>query len=259
MNKSVEMNRRLYFLFVFSLIVISLTINTTLAQGKFSLGMDAGLRFEKPRIDDAQNYLIRNLFPSGTIGIIVAKDYSDKIYFESGIYRTTFITGVSAFYNQPGYMRFSRYGEHGSGGFSTIQIPVRMGYNLLEYKRFKFNLLGGIHLFYQFDNREWTSSIGSGTSVFPQPAPFIWMDFESRIKNRLSLSAELGSELVYVLSERINVSYRFSGMLGVRRMVSIEGTYSADNRPHIKHSFKVDQYGTGINHFVSMRFRLGKS
>ncbi|MCH6199351.1 hypothetical protein MMU07_07170 [Aquiflexum sp. LQ15W] len=241
------------------IIITTLSIDSSNAQSKFSLGIDAGVRNEKPNFTDPQGYLFRDLYPSGTIGLGLAYAQSERWDFEIAAYRTTFNTGVSAFYNEPGFIPFTRYGDMGGGGFATLQIPLRaIYYTGIGFGKFSLHLMGGITTFFQFDNRDWTGSIGSGTPVFPQPAPNIGMEFESRVINRLSLAPELGAEIRYQLSQRFHLAYRFSGILGTRNMVSNEGTYTVSNSPSIVHEFQVIQRGTSLNHFFSMRFRLGK-
>ncbi|MGY6742049.1 MAG: hypothetical protein ACXIUQ_04865 [Cecembia sp.] len=230
------------------------------AQGKFSLGIDAGVRNEKANFTDPKGYLFRNLHPSGTIGLGLTYDHNERWDFELAMYRTTFNTTVSAFYNEPGFMSFSRYGDNGGGGFATLQVPLRAIYHTgLAYKRFSLHLTGGIISFYQFDSRDWTGYFGSGTPVFPQPAPNIGMEFESRVLNRFSLVPELGVEIRYRLTSRFHLAYRFSGILGTRDMVTNEGSYTVSNAPDIIHNFKVVQRGTSLNHFLSIRYRLGRN
>jgi len=230
------------------------------AQGKFSLGIDAGVRNEKADFKDPQGYLFRNLHPSGTIGLGLTYNHSERWDFELAMYRTTFNTGISAFYNEPGFMSFSRYGHRGGGGFATLQIPLRAIYHTgLEYNRFSLYLTGGITSFYLFDSRDWTRSIGSGTPVFPQPAPNIGMEFEGRVINRFSLAPELGVEIRYQLTSRFHLAYRFSGKLGTRDMVTNAGSYTVSNAPNVIHDFEVVQRGTSLNHFLSMRYSLGKN
>ncbi|MGY6744432.1 MAG: hypothetical protein ACXIUQ_16950 [Cecembia sp.] len=48
------------------------------AQGKFSLGIDAGVRNEKANFTDPQGYLFRNLHPSGTIGLGLTYDHNER-------------------------------------------------------------------------------------------------------------------------------------------------------------------------------------
>lgn len=245
--------------FLLIIIITALSIYSTYAQGKFSLGIDAGVRNEKASFTDPQGYLFRNLYPSGTIGLGLAYDHSERWDFEIAAYRTTFNTGVSAFYNEPGFMPFTRYGDMGGGGFATLQIPLRAIYFTgIGFGKFTLHLMGGITTFFQFDSRDWTGSIGSGTPVFPQPAPNIGMEFESRVINRLSFAPELGTEIRYQLSPRFHLAYRFSGILGTRNMVSNEGTYTVSNSPSIVHEFQVIQNGTSLNHFLSIRYKLGK-
>jgi len=251
------MTKRLLFCLI--ILFNTLSMHQTHAQGKFSLSMDAGVRNEKADFTDPQGYLFRNLHPSGTIGLGLTYDHSERWDFELAMYRTTFNTTVSAFYNEPGFMSFSRYGDNGGGGFATLQVPLRAIYHTgLAYNRFSLHLTGGIISFYQFDSRDWTGYFGSGTPVFPQPAPNIGMEFESKVINRFSLVPELGVEVRYQLTSRFHLAYRFSGMLGTRDMVTNEGSYTVSNAPDIIHDFKVVQRGTSLNHFLSMRYWLGK-
>lgn len=185
------------------------------------MGIDAGVRNEKARFEDPKEYIFRDLYPSGTIGLAGTYEYSDQWEFEIGVYRTTFNTGISAYYNEPEFISFTKYGQRGGGGFATLQIPSRAIYSTgISYGEFSLNLVGGITTFFQFDTRDWTRSIGSGSPVFPQPAPNIGMDFESKILNILSFAPEFGTEIRYKFSTRLHLAYRFSGILGTRTMVT---------------------------------------
>lgn len=245
--------------FYLCLIFIAYYSKNLVAQGKFSLGIDAGVRNEKARFEDPKEYIFRDLYPSGTIGLAGTYEYSDQWEFEIGVYRTTFNTGISAYYNEPEFISFTKYGQRGGGGFATLQIPSRAIYSTgISYGEFSLNLVGGITTFFQFDTRDWTRSIGSGSPVFPQPAPNIGMDFESKILNRLSFAPEFGTEIRYKFSTRLHLAYRFSGILGTRTMVTNEGIYTVSNSPNTIHDFKVTQKGTSKNHFLSIRYRLGR-
>ncbi|MCH7396398.1 hypothetical protein MM236_00285 [Belliella sp. DSM 107340] len=230
-----------------------------IAQGKFSLGIDAGVRNEKAKFDDPKEYIFRNLYPSGTIGLAGTYEYSDRWEFEIGVYRTTFNSNVSAFYNEPGYTPFTKYGDQGGGGFASLQIPVRgIYFSGIKYRKFSLNILGGITIFHQFDTRKFSKYIGPGTVVFPQPAPVVRMEFIDQIVNRTSIAFEIGPEIRYDISERFYLAYRFSGNLGTRDKVSIEGSYFTSDNPQTIHDFEVVQRGTSINHFLSIRYRLGR-
>lgn len=234
-------------------------IQVNLAQGKFSLGIDAGLRVEKAVFDDPKGYLFRDLWPSGTIGLSGTYAHSKSWEFEMGVYRTTFLNNISAFYREPGFRPFTRVGNQGGGGFSSLQIPLRAIYvTPLKYKKFNLRFFGGVTLFQKIDNTTWTRSVGSGTDVFPQPAPVIKMDYTSSIVNRTSVAFEIGPEIRYDLSKRIYLAYRLSATMGSRDMVNIEGNYFVSNSPWMVHDFEVTLRGRSINHFISLRYRLGE-
>jgi hypothetical protein len=231
----------------------------SLAQGKFSLGIDAGLRIEKAVFDDPKGYLFRDLWPSGTIGLSGTYAHSKHWEFELGVYRTTFNNSVSAFYREPGYFTMTRVGNKGGGGFSSLQIPIRAIYaSPVHYKKFKLLLLGGINLFQQVQPTKTNGFIGAGTEFFPQPDFNIAMDYTSSIVNRTSVAFEIGPEIRYDLSRRIYLAYRLSATMGTRDMVSIEGNYFVSNSPWIVHDFEVTLRGRSINHFISLRYRLGE-
>ncbi len=243
----------------FLLFIGTLGLGSIQAQGKFSLGIDAGVRIEKAVFDDPKGYLFRDLWPSGTIGLSGTCAHSEHWEFEMGVYRTTFINKISATYREPGYFSMTRVGNQGGGGFSSLHIPIRAIYATpLKYKKFKVHLFGGITLFQQIDNSTWTRKIGSGTEFFPQPDFNIAMDYTSTIVNRTSVAFEIGPEIRYDLSKRIYLAYRLSGTIGTRDMVSISGNYFVTNSPSTIHDFEVTLRGRSINHFISMRYRLGK-
>jgi hypothetical protein len=120
--KRIQILKPKYYLLCILITCISLSVS---AQGKFSLGIDAGVRNEKARFDDPKGYIYRDLYPRGTVGIALGYLYSKRWEFELGIYRTTFSSSANAFYNEPGFTSFSRYGKSNSGGFSTLQVPMR--------------------------------------------------------------------------------------------------------------------------------------
>lgn len=251
---TIDTNKKLLLIILFFLVTL-----TSQAQGKFSLGIDAGLRIEKAVFDDPKGYLFRDLWPSGTIGLSGTYSHSERWEFEMGVYRTTFINKISATYREPGYFSMTRVGNQGGGGFSSLQIPIRAIYTTpLKYKKFNVHLFGGITLFQQIDNSTWTRKIGSGTEFFPQPDFNIAMDYTSKIVNRTSVVFEIGPEIRYDLSKRIYLAYRLSGTMGMRDMVSMEGNYLVSNSPSVVHDFEVTLRGRSINHFISMRYRLGK-
>ena len=254
--KRIQILKPKYYFLCILISFISLSVS---AQGKFSLGIDAGVRNEKARFDDPQGYIFRDLWPSATIGLAATYEYSDRWEFELGVYRTTFNVAISAYYREPGYMPFTRYGNQGGGGFATLQIPLRAIYSPgIQFRKFSLHFFGGVIMLQQFEFKSSTGFRGAGTDVFPQPAPTIGMEYASEISNRSSIALELGSEIRYQLSRRFHLAYRFSGNLGTTAKVRIYGEYFASNNPQVIHDFEVLQRGTSLNHFLSIRYKLGK-
>ena len=254
--KLIQTMKSKYYIFCILFSCISLSAS---AQGKFSLGIDAGVRNEKARFDDPQGYIYRDLYPRGTVGITVGYFHSERWEFEIGFHRTTFSSSANAFYNEPGFKSFSRYGKSNSGGFPTLQVPIRGIFKTgIDVKKIELNLFGGLILYQQINNSTVGGSRGSGTDVFPQPAPRLALQYDWEVLAKSSLAFELGTELRYKISDRFHLAYRFSGTLGTRDMIVMEGNYNASNNPQVIHDFEVLQRGTSLNHFLSIRYKLGK-
>lgn len=246
--------------FLLIIIITALSIYSTYAQSKFSLGIDAGVRIEKPIFNDPKGYVIRNLLPNNPYGISATYQANEKWGFELGLYRIGFYRNANVYYNEPGYQPIFKHGSVGAPFLSTLQIPARVIYGTgLGFSHFSLNVFSGLNLYHQvhpFDLFGITS--GSGTPVFPDGAPQLMFTETGRVIERTSVGIEMGLELKYQLSKSISLAYRFSGILGTRDKIFNEGSYFLEENPQDIYSFDYVQNGTSLNHFLSIRFRLEK-
>jgi hypothetical protein len=240
------------------LMITSLSINTSYAQSKLSVGTDVGVRIEKPKFNDPKGYVNRNLLPNSPYGISTTYQANEKWAFELGLYRMGFSRNVNVFYNEPGYQPTEKYGAFRSPSLATLQIPARVIYSTgLGFSKFSLNVFSGLNLYQQvhsYDSLRVNSASGSG--VTPEGAPELRFTSKASVIERSSIGLETGVEMKYKLSESFSLAYRFSGILGTRDKIFIEGSYYLTANQEETYSFDYTQNGTAMTHFLSIRYKL---
>jgi hypothetical protein len=226
------------------------------AQGKVSLGIDAGLRFEKAHFYDPKGYIFRRLNPNGNIGLAVNYAHNHIWEFEAGAYISRFHRTSYAFYNEPGYTILSRFHPHEiTSGF--YQIPLRAIYKSnIGYKKFGINFLGGINLLHLVNHPHRSWGMGTQLITIPLNDPGISLFRVTETLARSSLSFEAGVEIRREFGKRFYCAYRFTGLLGVRDLIRIDGHYIVGDMPEIEHEYEVLQRGSGLLHMLALRYRL---
>lgn len=242
---------------LFGLCII-LNVSTSLAQGRLSVGFDLASRKEIRSYHDPQGYLNKQYTPLFAIGGSLSYMINDKWEVESGIYETSFHQTVSAYYKEPGYIPLSGTGWQ-VNGLKTLQIPLRGVYDLgLNWKRFSFSAIGGLNLYHLNGSLKTRGEAGlSAIPVYPTPPTNLMIYYESYPIRKSSIAFELGGQLKYQISNRLNFIYRFTALAGTRDMIKMEGYYEIDNPPTL-YPFEVTSNGTALHHTFSLRYRMGK-
>jgi hypothetical protein len=107
------------------------TLSTSLAQGKWSMGLEIINRSELRKYEDSYQYLFKGTGGSSAIpwGLNIACQYSDRWRFESGIISRHYSRTVAVYYNEPGYTRIVNRPISYTGHTATVEIPIRIVYN----------------------------------------------------------------------------------------------------------------------------------
>lgn len=247
-------------LFLLTCMITVLNMDRIHAQSNFSIGIDAGVRIEKPSFNDPKGYVIRNLLPNNPYGISATYQANEKWGFELGLYRIGFYRDANVYYNESGYRPIVRHGSFGSPFLSTLQIPARVIYGTgLGFSKFSFNVFSGLNLYHQVHPSDFFGvTSGPGTPVLPDSAPELRFVSTGRVIERTSVGIEAGLELKYLLSNSFSLAYRFSGILGTRDKIFNEGSYYLVENPQDVYSFDYVQNGTALVHILSIRYRIPK-
>lgn len=247
-------------------LLILLSHAPSLAQGKWTLGLELTRRSELRQYEDSYRYLLTRggggpVYP---VGLNVAYQYSEKLRFESGFISTPYSQTVGVFYNEPGYRRVFNRPVLYTNNQPTFEVPLRLIYNPnFTWKGIQFNLFGGLNT-YILDGS--INSFGEGglpsIPVVPSPPTNLSVVYQVRPLSRINFSLEAGPEAMLPLGKRFVVLYRFTGRLGFIDMVEMEGNYITGQNmslnPENIYPFRVVSNGSALHHTFSLRYRLGK-
>jgi|GEM_PF-1055432 len=247
------------------LIILALQVHS-LAQGRWTLGLEATRRIELRKYEDSYRYLLKrggfeSKFP---VGVNVAFQYSEKWRFESGFISTPYSETVAVFYNEPGYQRLFDRPLIYIGSTSTFEIPLKVAYNPgFRWKGIQLNIIGGFNT-YILDGV--LNSMGEAglpsIPVWPSPPTNLSVIYNMGPISRINFSLETGAEAMKELGRRFIVLYRFSARLGLIDMVEMEGNYKTGQNilenPENIYPFRVVSNGSALHHTFSLRYRLGK-
>lgn len=239
---------------------------TSLAQGKWILGLELTRRSELRQYEDSYQYLFTRggggpVFPAG---LNVAYQHSEKWRFESAFISTPYSRTVGVYYNEPGYERLFNRPVAYVPNLLTFEIPMRVAYSPgLNLGRFQINFIGGLNT-YILDGS--LNSIGNpglpAIPVVPTPPTNLSVVYQDRPLSRINFSLEAGSEAMLPLGKRFIFLYRFTGRLGFIDMVEMEGNYITGQNlslnPENTYPFRVVSNGSALHHTFSLRYRLGK-
>jgi hypothetical protein len=238
----------------------------SLAQGKWTLGLEATRRIELRKYEDSYRYLLKrggfeSVFP---VGVNVAYQYSEKWRFESGLLSTPYSRTVAVFYNEPGYQRLFNRPLFFINPTSTFEIPLKVAYHPgFRWKRIQFNVIGGLNTYILDGVLDSMGEAGlPSVPVLPTPPTNLSVIYNMRPISRINFSLETGAEAMRELGRRFIVLYRFSARLGLIDMVEMEGNYKTGQNilenPENIYPFRIVSNGTALHHTFSLRYRLGK-
>ena len=131
---------------LFVLSAFYLVSPTSLAQGKWTWGLEVANRSELRKYEDSYQYLFKGTRGSAAfpVGMNVAFQYSERWRFESGLISTPYSRTVAVYYNEPGYTRIANRPVSYRNHMATLEIPLRIVYNTnLRWKSIQFNVMGG--------------------------------------------------------------------------------------------------------------------
>ncbi|MBT0811856.1 hypothetical protein KIH41_11265 [Litoribacter ruber] len=241
---------------IFFAIIVSLP---AISQGRLAIGFDVANRKELRNYIDPQGYLHNRYTPLFALGGVLNYRISDRWEIESGIYETSFHETISYYYKEPGYRPLNATGWQ-VNGLRTLQIPLRAVYDLnLGFKRLSFNVVGGVSLYNLTSNiNRWGETGLSPIPVYPRPPVNLDLYYQSYPLRKRSLAFEGGVELRYQLSNRMDLIYRYTRLVGTREMNKMIGYYSIDNPP-TQYEFEVTSKGSAIHNTFSLRYNFGKN
>lgn len=249
---------------VFMLILV--TNSTSLAQGRWSLGLELTRRSELREYEDSYQYLFTKggggpVFP---VGVNVAFQYSERWRFESGLINTPYSRTVGVYFNEPGYRRVLDRPLIYIGSTSTLQIPLTAVYKTnFHWRSVQLNFVGGINN-YILDASINASGIAGlpAIPVSPSPPTGLTLQYNTRNLSKYNFSLEAGAEAMWDLGNRFLFIYRFTGRLGFIEMVEMEGNYitfrNTIANPENIYPFRIVSSGSALHHTFSLRYRMGK-
>jgi hypothetical protein len=242
------------------------TLSTSLAQGKWTLGLEVANRSELRKYEDSYQYLFKGTGGSAAfpVGMNLAFQYSERWRFESGIISTPYSRTVAVYYNEPGYTRIANRPVSYRNHMATLEIPLRIVYNTnLRWKSIQFNVMGGLNTYLLAESID---SRGKGglpaIPVWPSAPTNLSVVYEDRNLSKINFSLEAGGEAMWDMGKRFVFIYRFSGRMGFIDMVEMKGEYlTGENlsvNPTNSYPFRVIANGSALHHTFSLRYRLGK-
>jgi hypothetical protein len=238
----------------------------SLAQGKWTLGLELTRRSELRQYEDSYKYLFTRggggpVFPAG---LNVAYQYSEKWRFESGFISTPYSQTVGVYFNEPGYQRIFNRPIVYIDNLLTFEVPLRVAYNPnFSWKGVQFNLIGGVNTYILDGFLSSTGEAGlPAIPVVPTPPTNLSVVYRDRPLSRINFSLEAGAEAMMPIGKRFIFLYRFTGRLGFIDMVEMEGDYitgqNISENPENIYPFRIVSNGTALHHTFSLRYRLGK-
>lgn len=93
--------------------------------------------------------------------------------------------------------------------------------------------------------------------VYPAPPGSLDLYYIRYPLRKRSLAFEGGVELRYQLSNRMDLIYRYTRLIGTREMNKMEGYYSIDNPP-TQYEFEVTSKGSAVHNTFSLRYNFIK-
>lgn len=252
--------------FLLVLIIVFATNSTSLAQGRWTLGLELTRRSELRKYEDSYQYLLTKggggpVFP---IGVNVAFQYSERWRFESGLISTPYSNTVGVYFNEPGYRRVLDRPLIYVGSTSTLNIPMTAVYKTNFSRRsLQLNIVGGLNTYILDGSINASGSAGlPAIPVSPAPPTGLTVQYNDRNLSKYNFSLEAGAEAMWNLGNRFVFIYRFTGRLGFIDMVEMEGNYitfrnTIANTENI-YPFRVVSSGSALHHTFSLRYRMGK-
>lgn len=240
--------------------------STSLAQGKWTLGLEMTNRSELRRYEDSYKYLFKGTKGSSEfpVGLNVAFQYSERWRFESGLISTPYSRTVAVYYNEPGYTRLTNKPLSFTAATATLEVPLRLAYNpKLNWKFIQFNLIGGLNTYFLRESIDsWGRSGIPDIPVWPSAPTNLTAVYEHQNLSKINFSLEAGAEAVKKIGKRFVFIYRFSGRVGFIDMVEMKGDYRTGENltvnPTNIYPFLVVSNGSALHHTFSLRYRLGK-
>jgi hypothetical protein len=240
--------------------------STSLAQGKWTLGLETANRSELRKYTDSYRYLFKGTGGSSAFpaGMNVAFQYSERWRFESGLIGTPYSNTVAVFYNEPGYKRMFNRPISYTNHTSTLEIPIRVIYHTnLRWKSIQFNVMGGLNTYLLAESIDARGGGGlPAIPVWPSAPTNLSVSYSTQNLSKINFSLEAGGEAMWDLGKRFVFIYRFSARLGLIDMVEMEGEYlTGENltlNPTNIYPFRVIANGSALHHTFSLRYRLGK-
>lgn len=251
------------------LIVFVLILATnflSLAQGRWTLGLELTRRSELRKYEDSYQYLLTKggggpVFP---FGVNVAFQYSERWRFESGMISTPYSLTVGVYYNEPGYRRVLDRPLIYAGSTSTLQVPMTAVYNTnFNWRSVQLNIVGGLNTYILNESINACGIAGlPAIPVFPAPPTGLTVQYNDRNLSKYNFSLEAGAEAMWNLGNRFVFIYRFTGRLGLVDMVEMEGNYitfrNTIANPENNYPFRIVSSGSALHHTFSLRYRMGK-
>lgn len=223
--------------------------NTLQAQGDWAVGMDFTWKVRESRmIDDPGGYISTTQdVPNFSYGFWV--NYNHPYWLiQAGLGRSTF-NGDLNFKYAPGAPVMT---NRGSGPYEAFQIPLRLSYRLVKFRRLAFFPTVGISA--NFMSISSGSSRG-GQAVFSEIGHADTILFDATIENVRSntFTFEAGGLLLWQMSKRFQLQYTVMAIAGTYNVVAIDVEYEV-GRTGENHTASIRSRGTGLQHGLGLRY-----